>query len=257
MTPPLSLTKSITMKRNRILLSAFVALALLLGSPITKAQQTYFLNVDSIIGIPDTVYDGSTVTFTMVFSNVSNLGFQGDVETWLQVQGTADSTQADSTVWSGNNFMQAQSQTQVTVTHLFSSQDNSLAIGDNVVVVWPRIVSGQTYPPQEVTERGMVDFYLAEPLGTGPDKDQSIGRLGLYPNPAQGSVRLSLPGNETADECSDNGHDGPHGVGNGPSIGLARHRRANAWHLYGACHYCHGCAVCSKNGGTPLGLELG
>jgi hypothetical protein len=197
MTPPLSLTKSITMKRNCILISAFVALALLLGSPITKAQQTYFLNVDSIIGIPDTVYDGSTVTFTMVFSNVSNLGFQGDVETWLQVQGTADSTQADSTVWSGNNFMQAQSQTQVTVTHLFSSQDNSLAIGDNVVVVWPRIVSGQTYPPQEVTERGIVDFYLAEPLGTGPDKNQSIGRLGLYPNPAQGSVRLSLPGNET------------------------------------------------------------
>lgn len=185
------------MKRNHILLSAFVALALLLGSPIAKAQQTYFLNVDSIIGIPDTVYDGSTVTFTMVFSNVSNLGFQGDVETWLQVQGTADSTQADSTVWSGNNFMQAQSQTQVTVTHLFSSQDNSLAIGDNVVVVWPRIVSGQTYPPQEVTERGIVDFYLAEPLGTGPDKNQSIGRLGLYPNPAQGSVRLSLPGNET------------------------------------------------------------
>ena len=60
------------MKRNHILLSAFVALALLLGSPIAKAQQTYFLNVDSIIGIPDTVYDGSTVTFTMVFSNVSN-----------------------------------------------------------------------------------------------------------------------------------------------------------------------------------------
>ncbi|MCF8259078.1 MAG: T9SS type A sorting domain-containing protein [Flavobacteriales bacterium] len=183
------------MKRTCILSSAFVAL--LLGSPIAKAQQTYFLNVDSIIGIPDTIYDGSTVTFTMVFSNVSNLGFQGDVETWLQVPGTADSTQADSTQWTGNNFIQAQSQTQVTVTHLFTSQNNSLAIGDNVVVVWPRISSGPSYPPQEVITKGMVDFYLAEPLGIGPGKDQSLGRLGLYPNPTQGSVRLSLPDNET------------------------------------------------------------
>jgi hypothetical protein len=65
------------MNQNFLLRTLGIALLSLVGLNQAKAQQTYFLNVDSIIGIPDTVYDGSTVTFSMVFSNVSNLGFQG------------------------------------------------------------------------------------------------------------------------------------------------------------------------------------
>jgi hypothetical protein len=60
----------------------------------------------------------------------------------------------------------------VSVTHLFTSDGNTLSIGDNVVVVWPRISSGPVFPPQEVINKGMASFYLAEPL-------RSIQRLVL------------------------------------------------------------------------------
>ncbi len=190
------MTKRTTMNQNFLLRTLGIALLSLVGLNQAKAQQTYFLNVDSIIGIPDTIYDGSTVTFSMVFSNVSNLGFQGSVDTWIQVQGTADSIQADSTTWD-NAFIQAQSQTMVSVTHLFTSDGNNLSIGDNVVVVWPRISSGPVFPPQEVINKGTASFFLAEPLGINPVNDSKKETLRLFPNPSSSLIELRLPTNET------------------------------------------------------------
>ncbi len=189
------MTKRTTMNHNFLLRTLGIALLSLFGVNQIKAQQTYFLNVDSIIGIPDTIYDGSTVTFSMVFSNVSNLGFQGAVDTWIQAQGTADSIQADSTTWD-NAFVQAQSQTVVAVTHLFTSDGNNLSIGDNVVVVWPRISSGPVFPPQEVINKGTAHFYLAEPLGINPSDDVKREMLRLFPNPSNNLFELRLPANE-------------------------------------------------------------
>jgi len=185
------------MKHHLLRIPALFAIVFLMGFNAAKAQQTYFLNVDSVYGIPDTIYSGQSVTFVMVFSNQSNLGFQGDVNAWLQVLGTADSTAADSTDWGTTNFVQAQSQTQVAVTHVFSTQDNNLSIGDNVVVVWPRINSGPVFPPQEVNNKGTLHFYLAEPNGIDPIDPNGIRRLAIYPNPAQGNVHISIPSNET------------------------------------------------------------
>jgi len=190
------LTKRTTMNQNILFRTLGIALLSLVGLNQAKAQQTYFLNVDSIIGIPDTIYDGSTVTFSMVFSNVSNLGFQGAVDTWIQVQGTADSIQADSTTWD-NAFVQAQSQTMVSVTHLFTSDGNTLSIGDNVVVVWPRISSGPVFPPQEVINKGMASFYLAEPLSVNSTIGSKKETLRLFPNPSISLIELRLPTNET------------------------------------------------------------
>jgi hypothetical protein len=69
--------------------------------------------------------------------------------------------------------------------------DNTLAIGDNVVVVWPRISSGPVFPPQEVINKGMASFYLAEPLSvnSGPKKET----LRLFPNPSSSLIELRLP----------------------------------------------------------------
>ena len=183
------------MNQNILFRTLGIALLSLVGLNQAKAQQTYFLNVDSIIGIPDTIYDGSTLTFSMVFSNVSNLGFQGNVDTWIQVQGTSDSIQADSTTWD-NAFVQAQSQTMVSVTHLFTSDGNTLSIGDNVVVVWPRISSGPVFPPQEVINKATAHFYLAEPLGINLSADVNREMLRLFPNPSSSFFELRLPANE-------------------------------------------------------------
>jgi len=161
----------------------------------SSAQNTYTLRVDSVIGIPDTIYDGQTIAFTMVFSNLSNLGFQGHVETVLYFSGTDDTITADVTSWP-NSFVQAQSQTHVAVSHFFTSNDNNLAIGDNVVVVWPRISSGPTFPPQEVIDQKTISFYLAPPLSVPSTNRSEVQRLGLFPNPAQGEVRLAMPHGE-------------------------------------------------------------
>lgn len=173
-------------------LRQFVILALAaIWSLSVQAQNTYVLSVDSILGIPDTIYDGQTITFTMVFSNQSNLGFQGQVETVMYFPGTQDTISADSSLMNAN-FVAAQAQESVFVSHFFSSNDDNLAIGDNVVVVWPRIDFGPTGPPQEVLNPRTVNFYLAPPLSAPTIDRTEVLKLGLFPNPAQGEVRLVI-----------------------------------------------------------------
>jgi hypothetical protein len=162
----------------------------------SSAQNTYTLRVDSVIGIPDTIYDGQTIAFTMVFSNLSNLGFQGHVETVLYFPNTQDTITADSSMMSAN-FVAAQAQESVVVTHFFTSNDNNLAIGDNVVVVWPRITIGPTGPPQEVLHPETVTFYLAPPLSAPAINRGETLKLTLFPNPGQGMVRLAVAPFET------------------------------------------------------------
>jgi hypothetical protein len=161
-----------------------------------SSAQTYTLSVDSVIGIPDTIYDGQTIAFTMVFSNQSTLGFQGDVETVLYFPSAQDTITADSSVMNAN-FVAAQAQESVFASHFFTSDNNNLAIGDNVVVVWPRITFGPTGPPQEVLNPKTINFYLAPPL-SAPTIDASKSfKLSLFPNPGQGEVRLALPKSES------------------------------------------------------------
>jgi hypothetical protein len=161
-----------------------------------SSAQTYTLSVDSVIGIPDTIYDGQTISFTMVFSNQSTLGFQGDVETVLYFPNAQDTITADSSVMNAN-FVAAQTQESVFASHFFTSDNNHLAIGDNVVVVWPRITFGPTGPPQEVLNPKTIYFYLAPPL-SAPSIDASKSfKLSLFPNPGQGEVRLALPKSES------------------------------------------------------------
>lgn len=175
---------------------ALIASMTLLWTTATWAQNTYTLIVDSVIGIPDTIYDGQTITFTMVFSNQSNLGFQGDVETVLYFPNAQDTITADSSVMNAN-FVAAQSQQSVFASHFFTSNDNNLAIGDNVVVVWPRITIGSTGPPQEVLNPKTINFYLAPPLSSPSIDGSRSFKLSLFPNPAQGEVRLALPKSES------------------------------------------------------------
>lgn len=192
---PLPLTESKAMKRKFFLCTVLLHLILLTSIAPTRAQQTYFLSVDSVVGIPDTIYDGQSITFSLVFSNLSNLGFQGQVQTMLHFPASGDTITADVTTWP-NSFVQAQSQTQVAVSHQFTTQDNNLAIGDNVVVVWPRITTGPVIPPQEAVNVKTISFVMVPPMSVPSLDGTATSKLSIYPNPGQGEVKLSVPGGE-------------------------------------------------------------
>ncbi len=172
-------------------------LVLALGVNVTSAwSQTYFLSVDSVVGIPDTIVNGQVVSFTMFLTNQSTLVFQGGVDVILEFPGTSDSLMADSAAL-GNGFLAPQSQTQVFVTHQFTTEDNNaMVIGDNVVVVWPKIAAGPAEPAQEVTKFFTTSFYLVEPLSVQDREKVTVRPLTMYPNPAQDEVRLALPVHE-------------------------------------------------------------
>jgi hypothetical protein len=187
------LTKMTAMRILRHLATlALIASMNMIWTTATWAQNTYTLSVDSVVGIPDTIYDGQTITFTMMFSNQSNLGFQGDVETVLYFPIAQDTITADSSVMNAD-FVAAQAQESVFASHFFTSNDNYLAIGDNVVVVWPRITFGPTGPPQEVLNAKTINFYLAPPLSASGQFRDMPESLGLFPNPTEGDVRLLVP----------------------------------------------------------------
>jgi hypothetical protein len=172
-------------------------LMLALGFNVTSAwSQTYFLSVDSVVGIPDTIVNGQVVSFTMFLTNQSTLVFQGGVDVILEFPGTSDSLIADSAAL-GNGFLAPQSQTQVFVTHQFTTEgNNAMVIGDNVVVVWPKIAAGPAEPAQEVTKFFTTSFYLMEPLSIWDKGKIAVKPLMMFPNPAQDEVRLALPVHE-------------------------------------------------------------
>jgi len=180
----------------RIVLIKLLCLMALGFSASTVRSQTYFLSVDSVVGIPDTIVNGQVVSFTMYLTNESALVFQGGVEVILQFPGTSDSLIADSAAL-GNGFLAPQSQTHVFVTHQFTTEGtNAMVIGDNVVVVWPKIAAGPAEPAQEVTKFFTTSFYLMEPLSVQDREKVAVMPLTMYPNPAQDEVRLALPVHE-------------------------------------------------------------
>lgn len=183
--------------RMRTILKALLIIASSMASVCTARAQTYFLSVDSVVGIPDTIVNGQIVSFTLFLTNQSNLVYQGGIDVVLEFSGTSDSLLADSAVLS-NDFLPSQMQTQVFVTHQFTTEgNNAMVIGDNVVVVWPRIHNGPIEPVQEVVKEFTTSFYLINPLSVRDVPYKRVQPLKLYPNPADDEVRLSLPPEES------------------------------------------------------------
>lgn len=145
--------------------------------------QTYELQIDSIVGIPDTIPDGGQVTFYMMLSANSPLFYQGNFFVELEYGGQF--YQADSTM-AANTFIGTNAPNTLQVTHVFTT-DNDLSIGDNVVVVWPRIGNGVN-PPQEVLNPKTVVITLVEPNGVR-ELIKERKRI-FYPNPASSILYL-------------------------------------------------------------------
>lgn len=175
---------------KRIVRIVCVALFPLLLQTGVKAQVSYELVIDTIIGLPDTVVDGQNVTFWLSVST-NSLFYQGDVYVELEY---ADSIRAVDTSFANAAFLGPNSPTTIQATHRFSTDDN-LSIGDNVVVVWPRIGDGIN-PPQSVPDPYAKTITLIEPMGV-LDHGASKQRNGLvYPNPSSRAFTIKLSATE-------------------------------------------------------------
>lgn len=171
------------LEMKHILQTIVVVLGFCLLSLQGKSQ-TYQLQIDSIVGIPDTIQNGQEVTFYMIVSMNTPLFYQGDVFVELEYGGQF--YEVDSSM-NASTFLSPSAPNTIQATHIFTT-DNDLSIGDNVVVVWPRIGDG-VEPPQTVVNPETIVVHIVEPNGID-DHSRVRQRKLFYPNPAQNTVRL-------------------------------------------------------------------
>lgn len=167
----------------RILTVIFISL---LSLNQTQAQVTYEIQIDSLVGLPDTITDGETVTFYMQISLNSPLIYQGNI--FLELEYGGNFYQLDTTY--SQNFINPNFPSQLQATHLFSTNDD-LSIGDNVVVVWPRIGDGTT-PLQTVANPYTTTITLREPNGIGETGPRRIVKSFIRPNPAITNIEFRV-----------------------------------------------------------------
>lgn len=155
-----------------------------LASRSADAQTPYVLQIDSIVGLPDTIENGQEVTFFLMISMNSPLFYQGDVFIELEYGGSLHAVDSSNAAF---NFLGPNAPNTIQASHRFSTDDN-LNIGDNVVVVWPRIGDG-TNPPQEVPDPYETVITLIEPSGV-EENNPRLSPL-FFPNPAGNSIQVS------------------------------------------------------------------
>ncbi len=149
----------------------------------TQAQTVYELQIDSIIAFPDTVENGATVSFYMMISIQNTpLLYQGNIFLELEY---GNGFYAVDSVESAMAFLSPNYPNTIHATHRFTT-DNDLNIGDNVVVVWPRIGNG-TNPPQVVLNPYETIVTLVEPNGINEHAGKNQKPF-FYPNPANSII---------------------------------------------------------------------
>ena len=165
-----------------------IVLMAVCGLQNTHAQ-TYELQIDSVVGIPDTVANGDTVTFYLQVSMNSPLFYQGDI--YIELEYNNNFYEVDNTL--SQNFLSPNTPNAIEVMHRFSTDDD-LSIGDNVVVVWPRIGDGVS-PPQTVINPYTTTVTIVEPNGIDDAREQRTFQPFLYPNPTTQNVLFKLKDN--------------------------------------------------------------
>lgn len=167
--------------------STLVALLAVFAVSNSNAQ-TFEMEIDSLVGIPDQIVDGDTITFFMTVSMNTPLFYQGNIFVELEYGGTF--YEVDETDVAAGPFLSPNNPNHIQVTHRVSTEDD-LSIGDNVVVVWPRIGDGINNPPQEVVNPLTVTLTIVEPNNINENPGR-IRRSFIVPNPAGEQIKYQL-----------------------------------------------------------------
>ena len=170
---PLQLTR--TMKRALLLFSFLLGLLSFNGN-----AQNVSLRIDSIIGIPDTVFPGQIVSYSVILSNNGFIPYQGP----LQLAMDNGQGQIAYLYFSATPVVVLPGSTYTVSGATVTIDSSFFRPGGNVVVVWPYTSQLIAYTPKVFNTFVTNSFQgIAEP--------SLAETVRIYPNPASSIVHIS------------------------------------------------------------------
>ena len=170
---PLQLTR--TMKRALFLLSFLLGLLSFNGN-----AQNVSLRVDSILGIPDTVYPGQVVSYSVVLKNNGFIPYQGP----LQLAMDNGQGQIAYLYFSATPVVVLPGSTYTISGATVTIDSSFFRPGGNVVVVWPYTSQLIQYTPKSFSTYVTNGFQ-------GIEEPSLAETIRIYPNPASSKVHIS------------------------------------------------------------------
>jgi hypothetical protein len=168
------------MKRALFLLSFLLGLLSFNGN-----AQNVSLRVDSILGIPDTVYPGQVVSYSVVLKNNGFIPYQGP----LQLAMDNGQGQIAYLYFSATPVVVLPGSTYTITGSTVTIDSSFFRPGGNVVVVWPYTSQLIQYTPKSFSTYVTNGFQ-------GVDEPSLAETIRIYPNPASSIVHISN-GNNT------------------------------------------------------------
>ena len=169
-----------TMKRAILFLSFLMGLLSFNGN-----AQNASLRVDSILGIPDTVFPGQVVSYSVILSNNGFIPYQGP----LQLAMDNGQGQIAYLYFSATPVVVLPGSTYIVSGATVTIDSSFFRPGGNVVVVWPYTSQLIQYTPKSFSTYVTNGFQ-------GIEEPSLAETIRIYPNPASSIVHISN-GNNT------------------------------------------------------------
>ena len=163
------------MKRVYFLLSLLWGLL-----SLSANAQNVSLRVDSILGIPDTVYPGQVVSYSVVIKNNGFIPYQGP----LQLAMDNGQGQIAYLYFSAAPVVVLPGSTYTVSGATVTIDSSFFRPGGNVVVVWPYTSQLIQYTPKTFSTYVLNTFQ-------GVDEPSLSETIRIYPNPASSIVHIS------------------------------------------------------------------
>jgi len=170
---PLQLTR--TMKRALFLLSFLLGLLSFNGN-----AQNVSLRIDSIIGIPDTVFPGQIISYSVILSNNGFIPYQGP----LQLAMDNGQGQIAYLYFSATPVVVLPGSTYSITGSTVTIDSSFFRPGGNVVVVWPYTSQLIAYTPKVFNTYVMNSFQGIEQVPL----TQSVS---VFPNPTSDFIQIN------------------------------------------------------------------
>ena len=159
---------------------AYLLLSFLLGLlALNSNAQNVSLRVDSILGIPDTVYPGQVVSYSVVLKNNGFIPYQGP----LQLAMDNGQGQIAYLYFSATPVVVLPGSTYTITGSTVTIDSSFFRPGGNVVVVWPYTSQLIQYTPRTFTT------YVVTNL-QGIDEPSFSETIRMYPNPANSFLTI-------------------------------------------------------------------
>lgn len=174
------------MKKAIILLSAIALLTTV--STETKAQFIGTFSIEQVVGLPDTLNANTSYSFGFQVRNVGNTLYSGSINFDFYVDSMVPGTTQSFGANQLGGFAPGDSAV-VPVTYLFSINNNTFNIGDNVVVVWPRAIN-----PNSAADS--LTFHVFITNLNSVEESNKAADLKIFPNPAQDFISFTSEKNK-------------------------------------------------------------